>query len=140
MALVSLLPHCDNQEKLALLHLFSLIAKDNPSVNVNTSCPSLLTSSFSAAGSQRAATLRVPEQRRDRIADPPDLPSHGREETCSAGGPRQRHETICTKTSPDGVSGGSDHRGCGKVEQSKWVKRLKRDANFKIDRTGLRTR
>lgn len=32
MALVSLLPHCDNQEKLALLHLFSLIAKDNPTV------------------------------------------------------------------------------------------------------------
>ncbi|KAG5867767.1 hypothetical protein JTB14_012384 [Gonioctena quinquepunctata] len=34
MALVSLLPHCDTQEKLALLHLFSLMAKDNPSVNM----------------------------------------------------------------------------------------------------------
>lgn len=33
MALVSLLPQCDNQEKLALLNLFSLIAKDNPSVS-----------------------------------------------------------------------------------------------------------
>lgn len=32
MALVSLLPHCDNQEKLALLNLFSLMAKDNPLV------------------------------------------------------------------------------------------------------------
>lgn len=32
MALVSLLPHCENQEKLALLHVFSLMAKDNPSV------------------------------------------------------------------------------------------------------------
>lgn len=30
MALVSLLSHCDNQEKLALLHLFALMAKDNP--------------------------------------------------------------------------------------------------------------
>lgn len=33
MALVSLLPHCDNQEKLSLLHLFSLMAKDNPTVS-----------------------------------------------------------------------------------------------------------
>lgn len=32
MALVSLLPHCDNQEKLALLNLFSLMAKDSPTV------------------------------------------------------------------------------------------------------------
>lgn len=34
MALVSLLPHCDNQEKLALIHLFGFIAKDNPSVSI----------------------------------------------------------------------------------------------------------
>jgi hypothetical protein len=40
MALVSLLPHCDNQEKLALLHLFSLIAKDNPSL-LEASVPQL---------------------------------------------------------------------------------------------------
>lgn len=33
MALVSLLQHCDNQEKLSLLHLFSLMAKDNPTVS-----------------------------------------------------------------------------------------------------------
>lgn len=34
MALVSLLPDCDNQEKLALLQLFSLMAKDKPSVYI----------------------------------------------------------------------------------------------------------
>lgn len=33
MALVSLLPLCDNQEKLALLNLFALIAKNKPSVS-----------------------------------------------------------------------------------------------------------
>ncbi|KAF5292632.1 hypothetical protein FQA39_LY13965 [Lamprigera yunnana] len=41
MALVSLLPHCDNQEKLALLHLFSLIAKDNATVMFKASVPQL---------------------------------------------------------------------------------------------------
>lgn len=35
MALVSLLPQCLNQEKLALLNLFSLIAKNNPTVSIN---------------------------------------------------------------------------------------------------------
>ncbi|XP_019873887.2 protein melted isoform X2 [Aethina tumida] len=40
MALVSLLPQCDNQEKLALLNLFSLIAKDNPSL-LEASVPQL---------------------------------------------------------------------------------------------------
>ncbi|KAJ8967516.1 hypothetical protein NQ314_002831 [Rhamnusium bicolor] len=40
MALVSLLPHCDNQEKLALLNLFSLMAKDNPSL-LEASVPQL---------------------------------------------------------------------------------------------------
>lgn len=34
MALVSLLPHCDNQEKLALINLFALIARDNASVSI----------------------------------------------------------------------------------------------------------
>ncbi|XP_031349483.1 protein melted-like isoform X2 [Photinus pyralis] len=51
MALVSLLPHCDNQEKLALLHLFSLIAKDNPTL-LEASVPQLceyLNSSTTAA-------------------------------------------------------------------------------------------
>ncbi|KYB28564.1 Protein melted-like Protein [Tribolium castaneum] len=51
MALVSLLPHCDNQEKLALLHLFSLIAKDNPSL-LEASVPQLceyLSSSVTAS-------------------------------------------------------------------------------------------
>ena len=33
MALVSLMPHCDNQEKMALLNLFALMAKDKPSVS-----------------------------------------------------------------------------------------------------------
>lgn len=33
MALVSLLSHCDNQEKLALLQLFALMARDTPLVN-----------------------------------------------------------------------------------------------------------
>lgn len=33
MALVSLLPLCENSEKLALLNLFALIAKNNPSVS-----------------------------------------------------------------------------------------------------------
>jgi hypothetical protein len=33
MALVSLLPLCENPEKLALLNLFALIAKNNPSVS-----------------------------------------------------------------------------------------------------------
>ena len=32
MTLVSILPNCENQEKLSLLSLFSLIAKDNPAV------------------------------------------------------------------------------------------------------------
>lgn len=32
MALVALLPHCDVQEQLHLLHLFSLIAKNKPMV------------------------------------------------------------------------------------------------------------
>lgn len=40
MALVSLLPHCDNQEKLALLQLFALLAKDNPSL-LEASVPQL---------------------------------------------------------------------------------------------------
>nr|XP_023024362.1 protein melted [Leptinotarsa decemlineata] len=40
MALVSLLPHCDTQEKLALLNLFALIAKDNPSL-LEASVPQL---------------------------------------------------------------------------------------------------
>ncbi|KAJ8944884.1 hypothetical protein NQ318_020940 [Aromia moschata] len=51
MALVSLLLHCDNQEKLALLHLFSLMAKDNPSL-LEASVPQLceyLSSSVTAA-------------------------------------------------------------------------------------------
>lgn len=33
MALVSLLPQCSNQEKLALLNLFALIANKNPTVS-----------------------------------------------------------------------------------------------------------
>lgn len=33
MALVSLLPQCENSEKLSLLNLFSLIAKYKPSVS-----------------------------------------------------------------------------------------------------------
>ncbi|KAF7273895.1 ventricular zone expressed PH domain-containing protein melted [Rhynchophorus ferrugineus] len=51
MALVSLLPHCDNQEKLALLNLFSLMAKDKPSL-LEASVPQLceyLSSSVTAA-------------------------------------------------------------------------------------------
>lgn len=35
MALVSLLPLCENPEKLALLNLFALIAKNNPSVSAD---------------------------------------------------------------------------------------------------------
>ncbi|GLV34207.1 melted [Carabus blaptoides fortunei] len=56
MALVSLLPLCDNQEKLALLHLFSLIAKNTPAL-LEASVPQLceyLNSSVTAA-----ATLQV---------------------------------------------------------------------------------
>lgn len=56
MALVSLLPHCDNQEKLALLNLFSLMAKDNPLL-LEASVPQLceyLSSSVTAA-----ATLQI---------------------------------------------------------------------------------
>ncbi|CAG9759998.1 unnamed protein product [Ceutorhynchus assimilis] len=56
MALVSLMPHCDNQEKLALLNLFSLMAKDKPSL-LEASVPQLceyLTSSVTAA-----ATLQI---------------------------------------------------------------------------------
>jgi hypothetical protein len=37
MALVSLLPLCENPEKLALLNLFALIAKNNPSVSTDLS-------------------------------------------------------------------------------------------------------
>ena len=32
MTLVSILPNCDNPEKMALLNLFALVAKDNPSL------------------------------------------------------------------------------------------------------------
>lgn len=55
MALVSLLSHCDNQEKLALLNLFSLMAKDNPSVREKYSfqlgaCTKFLIFNFLAFG------------------------------------------------------------------------------------------
>ncbi|KAK9879888.1 hypothetical protein WA026_008388 [Henosepilachna vigintioctopunctata] len=56
MALVSLLSHCDNQEKLALLHLFALMAKDNPLL-LEASVPQLceyLSNSVTAA-----ATLQI---------------------------------------------------------------------------------
>jgi hypothetical protein len=33
MTLVSILPNCDNPEKMALLTLFALVAKDNPTVS-----------------------------------------------------------------------------------------------------------
>lgn len=36
MALVSLLPQCENSEKLSLLNLFGLIAKHKPSVSTFT--------------------------------------------------------------------------------------------------------
>lgn len=35
MTLVSILPNCENTEKLALLNLFGLIAKDKPSVRAH---------------------------------------------------------------------------------------------------------
>nr|XP_022918426.1 protein melted [Onthophagus taurus] len=52
MALVTLLPHCDNQEKLSLLDLFSMIAKDNPAL-LEASVPQLceyLNTSSTASG------------------------------------------------------------------------------------------
>ena len=35
MTLVSILPNCDNNEKLALLTVFSYVAKENPAVSIN---------------------------------------------------------------------------------------------------------
>lgn len=64
MALVSLLPHTDQQEKLALLNLFELMAKNDPSVlEASISqllaylCPS--TSSSNATGCVCAGVLKV---------------------------------------------------------------------------------
>lgn len=56
MALVSLLPHCDNQEKMALLNLFSLIAKDNPSL-LEASVPQLC--EYLGSSTTVNATLQV---------------------------------------------------------------------------------
>ncbi|XP_018334236.1 protein melted isoform X2 [Agrilus planipennis] len=56
MALVSLLPHCDNQEKLALLNLFTLIAEDNPSL-LEASVPQLC--EYLNSSTTAAATLQV---------------------------------------------------------------------------------
>ncbi|KAK5645394.1 hypothetical protein RI129_006694 [Pyrocoelia pectoralis] len=70
MALVSLLPHCDNQEKLALLHLFSLIAKDNPTL-LEASVPQLceyLNSSVTAAPTLQVF-LNMAEKKPALLAD-----------------------------------------------------------------------
>ncbi|KAI4461099.1 veph-a/melted [Holotrichia oblita] len=70
MALVSLLPHCDNQEKLALLHLFSLIAKDNPTL-LEASVPQLceyLSSSVTAAPTLQVF-LHMAEKKPSLLAD-----------------------------------------------------------------------
>ncbi|XP_050304689.1 protein melted [Anthonomus grandis grandis] len=56
MALVSLLPHCDNQEKLALLNLFSLMAKDKPSL-LEASVPQLC--EYLSSAVTAAATLQI---------------------------------------------------------------------------------
>lgn len=64
MALVSLLPHTDQQEKLALLSLFELMAKNDPSV-LEASVSQLLaylcptTASSNAAGCVCAGVLKV---------------------------------------------------------------------------------
>ncbi|CAH1976039.1 unnamed protein product [Acanthoscelides obtectus] len=56
MALVSLLPHCDNQEKLALLHLFALMAKDHPLL-LEASVPQLC--EYLSSATTAAATLQI---------------------------------------------------------------------------------
>nr|CAD7455379.1 unnamed protein product [Timema tahoe] len=58
MALVSLLPLCENSEKLALLNLFALIAKSNPSVNLlEPSLPQLC--EYLGTASTASATMQV---------------------------------------------------------------------------------
>lgn len=56
MALVSLLPHCDSQEKLALLNLFSLMAKDKPSL-LEASVPQLC--EYLSSPATAASTLQI---------------------------------------------------------------------------------
>ncbi|PSN29327.1 Protein melted [Blattella germanica] len=56
MALVSLLPLCENPEKLALLNLFALIAKSNPSL-LEPSLPQLC--EYLSTGSTASATMQV---------------------------------------------------------------------------------
>lgn len=56
MALVSLLPLCDNAEKLALLNLFALIAKDKPQL-LEPSLPQLC--EYLSAGPTASATMQV---------------------------------------------------------------------------------
>ncbi|CAH0555735.1 unnamed protein product [Brassicogethes aeneus] len=70
MALVSLLPQCDTQEKLALLNLFSLIAKDNPSL-LEASVPQLceyLSNSVTASPTLQIF-LRMAEKKPALLAD-----------------------------------------------------------------------
>ena len=38
MTLVSIFPNCENTEKMALLNLFALVAKDNPTVSATVVC------------------------------------------------------------------------------------------------------
>lgn len=56
MALVSLLPLCENPEKLALLNLFALIAKNNPSL-LEPSLPQLC--EYLSTASTTSATMQV---------------------------------------------------------------------------------
>ncbi|XP_049810598.1 protein melted isoform X1 [Schistocerca nitens] len=56
MALVSLMPLCDNSEKLALLNLFALIAKEKPQL-LEPSLPQLC--EYLSAGPTASATLQV---------------------------------------------------------------------------------
>nr|CAD7426154.1 unnamed protein product [Timema monikensis] len=56
MALVSLLPLCENSEKLALLNLFALIAKSNPSL-LEPSLPQLC--EYLGTASTASATMQV---------------------------------------------------------------------------------
>ncbi|ENN71337.1 hypothetical protein D910_06356, partial [Dendroctonus ponderosae] len=56
MALVSLLSHCDNHEKLALLNLFSLMAKDKPSL-LEASVPQLC--EYLSSSATVTATMQI---------------------------------------------------------------------------------
>lgn len=60
--------------------------------------------------------MRVPQQLGDRVADPANLPAHGREKAGPPGRPRGRHEGGGREASPHRVPGRPGDRGHREVE------------------------